>query len=187
MRRELFPICLAALAAAGCGNQQSEPPVVTNPDSPIGQTAAWFDKQGVRFSAPGGWHLQPGAAPLVATVQSGTASIAVWRYPRTESLPTTKAALTQARDLLLAAAHARDMTFKETKVAITRVRGRPAIQVRGTETVSGQPRTVRSTHVYALGAEVVVDAFAPPAVFPRVDRDVFRPLLRSLHLVTPKP
>jgi hypothetical protein len=187
MRRELFPICLAALVAGGCGNQQSRPPDVANPDPPIGHTVAWFDKQGVRFSAPGGWHLQPGAAPLVATVQSGTASIAVWRYPRTESLPRGKAALGQARDLLLAAAHARDATFKETKVAITKVHGRPAIQVRGTETVSGQPRIVRSTHVYALGAEVVVDAFAPAGVFPRVDRDVFGPLLRSLHVVTPKP
>jgi hypothetical protein len=187
MRRELFLTCLAALAACGCGNQQSEPPDVSHPSPPIGHTAAWFDKQGVRFTAPVGWHLQPGAAPLVATVQSGTASIAVWRYPRTEPLPKSKAAMAQARDLLLAAAHARDATFKATKVAITRVRGRPAIQVRGTETVSGQPRTVRSTHVYALGAEVVLDAFAPADVFPRVDRDVFGPLLRSLHVVTPKP
>jgi hypothetical protein len=188
MRRQLPPICLTAVVvAAGCGNQRSAPVDVTTPGSALGQNVASFDRQGVRFTAPTAWHVQPGTAPLVATVQSGTASVAIWRYPRTESLPATRSALTQARDLLLAAAHARDATFKETKVAITKVRGRPAIQVRGTETVSGQPRNVRSTHVYALGAEVVVDAFAPADVFAQVDRNAFGPLLRSLRLVKPKP
>jgi hypothetical protein len=187
MRRELLPICLAAVAAAGCGNQRSEPPDTTTPAAAIGHTAAWFDKQGVRFDAPGGWHLQTETPPLVATVQSGSASIAVWRYRRTEALPRTRSALAQARDTLLAAAHARDPGFNEVKVAITKVRGRPAIQIRGTEIVSGEPRIVRSTHVYAFGAEVVVDAFAPANVFARVDRAVFGPLLRSLRVVKPKP
>jgi hypothetical protein len=33
---------------------------------------------------------------------------------------------------------------------------------------------------------VVVDAFAPPDVFARVDREAFRPLLRSLRVRAPK-
>ena len=155
---------------------------MATPARPNGATPIAFDRQGLRFSAPGGWHVQPGQSPLVATVQSGTAQIAVWRYPRTEPLPTTDAQLTQARDLLIQAAKARDRTFKEEKTAITKVDGHDAIQVRGTETISGRPQSVRSTHVYAFGAEYVVDAFAPAEVFGQVDREAFLPLVRSLRL-----
>jgi hypothetical protein len=176
---------LACVLLAGCGNEQAEPPDVGAPARPAGTTQVAFDAQGLRFAAPGGWHVQAGQAPLVATIQSGTAQIALWRYPRTEPLPKSGAQLAQARDLLVQAAKARDETFKEAKTAITKLGGHPAIQVRGTETVSGQARTVRSTHVYAFGAEVVVDAFAPAAVFGQVDRDAFRPLVRSLRLRAP--
>jgi hypothetical protein len=176
---------LACLAFAGCGNQQQRPPVVGAPAQPNGTTPVAFDSDGVRFAAPGGWHVQSGTAPLVATVQSGTAMIAVWRYPRTEPLPASREQLTQARDLLLRAAKARDATFKPLRSAITKLGAHPAIQVRGTETISGQPRTVRSTHVYAFGAEVVVDAYAPADVFGRIDRAAFVPLVRSLKLRAP--
>jgi hypothetical protein len=186
MRRLPLLACTAAVLAAGCGNQQSEPPDASTPVRPAGTTPATFDTQGVGFAVPGGWHMTPGPAPLVATVQSGTALITVWRYPRTEPLPKTGAQLNQARDLLIQAAKARDTTFQPAKTAITKLRTHPAIQVRGTETVSGQPRTVRSTHVYAFGAEIVVDAFAPAGVFASVDRDAFRPLLRSLRLSSPR-
>ena len=184
-RASSFACAAAAIVACGCGNQQAEPPDVSLPAHPVGTTPAFFGQQGMRLGVPGGWHLYHGTAPLVATVQSGTATIAVWRYPRSEPLPKTAAQLTQARDLLLQTAKARDETFKEAKTAITKLGGHPAIQVRGTETISGQPRTVRSTHVYAFGAEVVVDAFAPADVFGRVDRDAFGPLLRSLRLHSP--
>ena len=176
---------LACVLVAGCGNEQSKPPDVATPARPAGATQVAFDPQGLRFAVPGGWHVQPGQSPLVATVQSGTAQIALWRYPRTEPLPRTDAQLTQARDLLIQAAKARDQTFTEARTAITRVNGHPAIQVRGTETVSGRPRSVRSTHVYAFGAEYVVDAFAPAAVFAQVDREAFRPLVRSLRVRAP--
>jgi hypothetical protein len=186
MRRASSLACAAAaILAGGCGNQQVDPPDASVPARPVGTTPAFFDQQGLRFGVPGGWHVRSGAAPLVATVQSGTATVAVWRYPRSEPLPKTNAQLTQARDLLLQTAKARDQTFKEAKTAITKLDSHPAIQVRGTETISGQPRTVRSTHVYAFGAEIVVDAFAPAGVFDRVDSEVFRPLLRSLRLQSP--
>jgi hypothetical protein len=185
MRRAPSIACAAAVLAAGCGNQQSQPPDASVPVQPAGSTPAAFATQGVRFAVPGGWHLLAGTAPLVATAQSGTAMVAVWRYPRTEPLPKTGAQLTQARDLLLQAAKARDTTFTAARTAITKLGAHPAIQVRGTETVSGQARTVRSTHIYAFGAEVVVDAYAPADVFGRVDRDAFGPLLRSLRLRSP--
>jgi hypothetical protein len=183
MRRPL--LLIACVLLAGCGNQQQRPPDVSTVATPSGTTPAAFAGQGVSFAAPGGWHVQTGQAPLVATVQSGPAQIAVWRYPRTEPLPTTRAQLTQARGLLLQAAKARDQTFKETSTAITKVGGHPAIVVRGTETVGGQPRSVRSTHVYAGGGEVVVDAFAPANVFGRADRVAFRPVVRSLQVQAP--
>jgi hypothetical protein len=176
---------IALLLLAGCGDRQGTPPDVSAPARPNGATPVTFASAGLRFSAPGGWHVQAGAAPLVATVQSGTALVAIWRYPRTEPLPTTHAQLTQARDLLLQAAKARDATFAAAKSTITKLGSHPAIQVRGTETVAGQPRDVRSTHVYAFGAEVVVDAYAPASVFGQVDREAFRPLVRSLRLAAP--
>ena len=183
MRR--LPLLACLLVVAGCGNEQAKPPDMSVPARPSGATAVSFAPQGIRLAAPGGWKVQPGQAPLVATIQSGTAQIAIWRYPRTEPLPKTGAQLTQARDLLLQAAKARDQTFTEAKTTITRIGGHPAIQVRGTETLAGQPQTVRSTHVYAFGGEVVVDAFAPAAVFAQVDRDAFRPLVKSLRLQAP--
>jgi hypothetical protein len=183
MRRLPFLVCL--MVVAGCGNEQAKPPDISIPARPAGTTPVSFAQQGIRLAAPGGWKVQPGQAPLVATIQSGPAQIAIWRYPRTEPLPRNGAQLTQARDLLLQAAKARDQTFKESKTTITKIGGHPAIQVRGTETLAGQPRTVRSTHVYAFGGEVVVDAFAPANVFGQVDRDAFRPLVRSLRLQAP--
>ena len=183
MRRVPVIACAVAILAVGCGNEQSTPPDASRPVHPAG--SAPFESQGIAFATPGGWHARGGAAPLVATVQSGPAQIAVWRYARTEPLPTTGAQLTQARDLLLQAAKARDQTFKEAKTVITKVDGHPAGQIRGTETVSGQGRTVRSTHVYAFGAEIVIDAFAPADVFGQVDREAFMPVVKSLRLASP--
>ena len=56
------------------------------------------------------------------------------------------------------------------------------MQIRAKEHIAGQPRTVRSTHIYAHGAEYVIDAYADADSFRAVDAKVFRPLLRSLHV-----
>lgn len=184
MRRALPTIASFALLA-GCGNDRTPPPDVKTPGPPIGATQARYPAHGIAFKAPGGWRLQPGEAPLVATVQTGQATIAIWRYPRTESLPSTTAHLEAARDALLNAAKTRDSTFKPIKTDVTKVDGAPAVQVRATETIDGQPRTVRSTHIYEHGAEVVVDAYAPDKDFRRVDAQVFRPMLRSLRITKP--
>jgi hypothetical protein len=185
MRRPLL-LTAAALVLAGCGNERTPAPDVRTPGPPIGTMQARYPEHGIAFKAPGGWRLAPGDAPLVATVQTGQATIAVWRYPRSEPLPRTQAHLEAARDALIAAATARDSTFKPIKTAVTRVDGAPAVQVRATETIDGQPRTVRSTHVYKRGAEVVVDAYAPAKDFRRVDAQAFRPMLRSLRITKPR-
>jgi hypothetical protein len=56
----------------------------------------------------------------------------------------------------------------------------------GQEVIGGQVRLVRSTHVFAHQAEVVVDAYAPPSTFPAVNQSVFGPLVASLRLQKPK-
>jgi hypothetical protein len=44
---------------------------------------------------------------------------------------------------------------------------------------------VRSTHLFDRGTEIVIDAYAPPGDFARVDRSVFQPLIRSVRLRAP--
>ena len=44
---------------------------------------------------------------------------------------------------------------------------------------------MRSLHAYGRGAEVVLDAFAPPKDFARVDEQTFAPVARSLRLRKP--
>jgi hypothetical protein len=141
---------------------------------------------GVTFERPKEWHYTPGTAPLLATLTSGEATIAIWRYPRTEPLPETEEELTAARDALVGAAKARDETFKETKAKATRAAHLPAVVIVANETVAGHARTVRSTHVYGNGGEVVVDAFAPPNMFPKLEDPIFRHVVRSLRVAQPR-
>ena len=46
-------------------------------------------------------------------------------------------------------------------------------------------RKVRSTHIYAHNAELVIDAYAPPGDFAAADREAFQPLVRSVRLTQP--
>ncbi len=179
-------VTCAALAVGGCGNSRQPPPDVATPGPAFGTTTAAFPQAGLTLTkVPAGWARTPGEAPAVVTIATGEATIGVFRYPRTEPLPTTAEALDAAATALVAAAKARDPTFTEIKRARLKVDGHPAVQVRGTETVDGRPRTVRTTHVYAFGAETVIDAFAPEEDFRRVDSEVFRPLIASAKLTAP--
>jgi hypothetical protein len=182
MRRLLL---LACVLLAGCGNEQAEPPDVGAPARPAGTTQVAFDAQGLRFAAPGGWHVQAGQAPLVATIQSGTAQIALWRYPRTEPLPRTAEELEAARTRLEARVRERDPSFQLRDSAITRRGGADAIELLGRQTIAGLPFGVRSSHIFNAGFEVVLDAYAPPEDFARLDATVFQPLLRSLEVRAP--
>ncbi len=179
-------VCTAVAAAlAGCGNDQTRPPSVTTPGRAFGWIAVHFPKQGVTFQRPKEWRYEPGSPPLLATMTSGTGTIAVWRYPRSEPLPSTQHELSTARDALVAAAKERDRSFDVVKAKGTRAAHQPAVVIVAHETVGGRPRTVRSTHVYANGGEVVVDAFAPPSEYARVEDAIFRRLVRSLRVEQP--
>jgi hypothetical protein len=181
----LLASCALAVTA-GCGNEPAPIPNTSTPVIPSGTEPVSYRGAGVALEAPVGWKARPGQAPLVTSFTSGQGSVAVLRYPRLEPLPTTRDQLDAATDQLVAAAKARDASFREVGRSRTRVDGSRAIVVRGTERVAGQLREVRSTHVFTRGAEVVVDAFAPPGDFDRVDEQVFRPLVRSLEISRPR-
>lgn len=180
MRPAVLVSTAAAVAAlvAGCGGGTT----TTSPTTPVGL----YPSQGVRFATPEGWSVGKGAGDLVATLQTGQATVAIWRFARHERLPQTKAELAAARDALLTASHDKDATFAAIKTAPTTVAGRPAVQIRARETIAGQMRTVRSTHIYADGAEYIVDAYSDADSFRSIDATVFRPLLRSLRLTKPQ-
>jgi hypothetical protein len=184
VRRAL--VCLVVLAAlSGCGNSKTKPPKVSKPTGAFGWTPVTIANQGILFERPNEWHYTPGTAPLLATLTSGDATIAIWRYPRTETLPSTPAELDKARDALVGAAKIRDPTFRVDKAKGTRAAHQPAVVIVAHERVAGRARTVRSTHVYAFGGEVVVDAFAPPAVYPALEDPIFRHVVRSLKVSQP--
>lgn len=186
MRRRIAPaILLLAAPFGGCGNEPSKPPTVTT----VKEAFGWLDHdiptQGVRFQRPSAWRYAQGTPPLLATLSSGLTTIAVWRYPRNEPLPETQDELTTAKDALVAAAKARDPTFTVVKAKGTRAAHSPAVVIIADETVAGQPRRVRSTHVYAAGGEVVVDAFAPLDQYEKVEDPIIRTLVRSLQISKP--
>jgi hypothetical protein len=179
-------VAFAALLA-GCGNVRQLPPDVATPGPAFGSERVSYPQAGVTLRrAPAGWARISGAAPAVVTIATGQATVGIFRYPRAEPLPKTRAQLDAAATALVAAAKARDPTFTEIKRARLKVDGQPAIQIRGTETIDGQPRTVRTTHVFAHDGELVVDAYAPAASFRRVDARVFRPLLATMQVSPPK-
>lgn len=174
-------VSAVALSVAACGSD--------SPDDAAPRSAAdsgAFPQQGVSFTPPADWSVNEGKGHLVATAQAGSATVAVWRYPRTEKLPASKLQLQAARDSLIGLSKKRDATFEQIKTAATTIAGQPAVQIRAREHIAGQPRTVRSTHIYAHGAEYVIDAYADADSFRAVDAKVFRPLLRSLHVSSPE-
>ncbi|HEV3230306.1 MAG TPA: hypothetical protein VGY97_12580 [Solirubrobacteraceae bacterium] len=170
------------LAAAGCGDSRTAPPYVAATAAPNGFSRASFPADGVSFRAPTNWALTSGHPPQIATVHDGLATLAIWRYPRTQPLPVSQAQLRAVLPALLGAVRARDPTFSVIMARPTVFARSPAIELTGLETIAGALRHVRSIHVFHAGAELVLDAFAPPSDFARVDRLAFQPLLHSVHL-----
>ena len=182
----LFGLATVAALASGCGRERLEPPDTVRPAAPTGTAPERYPSAGVSLDRPANWPFRPGRPPLVASASSGTATVALWRYARSEALPEGRTALEAAQAALEQAVKGRDGTFAVEKSRRLEVDGAPAIQLVGTESVDGEKRRVRSTHVYAQGAEVVLDAYAPEAEFARVDRDVFAPILSSMRIDPPR-
>jgi hypothetical protein len=173
---------LAVLALAGCGNSRTPVAQVTAPARPAGGRTLSYPAAGVRFIAPANWAAVPQRSPLVAVVTSGNAVVSVWRYTDAGAAPSTPAALTSARARLIAAARSRDPHLDVLRATTTRLDGVPAVELDALEHIGSQLRRVQSTHLFAYGAEIVLDEYAPPSLFGTVDREVFVPLQKSLVL-----
>jgi hypothetical protein len=184
--RRTATLLVAVLALAGCGSGKDKSPDASSIPTGGGTVAVKYPAAGIRFRAPQDWRRQAGKAPLVAAVQTGQATIAVWRYPRAEQLPVTHGSLQAAKQALLAQIKKRDPTFKVQKAKLLHVGPKRAVQVLGVGQINGNARMIRSTHIYTQKAEYVVDAYAPETVFARVDRGVFAPVLESLEITKPR-
>jgi hypothetical protein len=176
----------AAVVLGGCGNERAPVPDTTTPDPPVGTKLVKLPAAGVRFKAPANWTGLAAQGKRAGGVQSRTATVAIWRYPRTEPLPAGRAALDEVRGLLVDRVKRRDPTFSVEHARIVRRGGADGIEILGRQRIRGRPFTVRSAHLFSDGAEVVVDAYAPPAAFARLDESVFRPALRSLRIRAPR-
>src|SRR5437588_6990613 len=124
---------------------------------------------------------------MVTVVTSGAAVVAVWRFQRQEPLPSLPDALARARKQLIRAARARDASLQLIRSKLVTVARARAIEVDAIERIRGQVRRVRSTHVFAFGAELVLEEYAPVDLFHAVDHAVFSPLKRSLLLTPTAP
>jgi hypothetical protein len=185
VRRALIILAAAGLVA-GCGNDVTQPANIREIGPPGGFRDARFPEHGIVLSAPAGWRTVAGRDPQVATIATGDAQIAIWRYPRSEPLPGTRAELQTARDELVRAVKSRDSAFDVASTRVVVKEGLRAVEIVGTGTNQGSRRKVRSLHAYGRGAEVVIDAFAPVEDFARVDKQTFGPVTRSLKLRKPR-
>ena len=176
---------LAAILLAGCGNAQTAAPETGRIPAPQDFREVKYSVDGIRLRVPTNWRAVQGNGTHIATVAIGDAQIAVWRYPRTEPLPETRSQLDAARQALVAQVQRRDATFELTSSRVVMKRGLKGVELVGQGSNQGERRSVRSLHAYGNGLEVVVDAFAPPAEFARVDEQTFGPVTRSLRMFKP--
>ena len=178
-----------AVLLAGCGNDRMPVPALGLISTPAGFRDAPYTAQGVAFKAPTNWRVVEGKDPQLATVAIGDAQVGIWRYERSEPLPETRAQLAAARQALVAQIEARDPTFKLTSTRLVLKPGFRGVEVVGVGTNLANRsvlRSMRSLHAYGHGMEVVMDAFAAPRQFARVDEQTFGPMARSLRLSAPK-
>jgi len=177
---------LVAVLLAGCGNSKTAAPETGLIPAPKEFRDVKYTREGVRLRAPSNWRLVPGTGSQLGTIAVGDGQIAIWRYARTEPLPLTRAQLHAARQALVAQVERRDSTFELTSSRLVIKPGLRAVELVGVQTIQGERRSLRSLHAYGRGHEVVVDAFAPPKDFARVDEQTFAPVARSLRLVAPQ-
>ena len=182
MRLALLSI-VAAVVLAGCGNDRTPPPDTGRIPAPSGFRDVKYPAQGVTLRAPANWREIQGSGDQLSTIAIGDAQIAIWRYARTEPLPVNRAQLQAAKEALVAQVQSRDPSFDLTSSRLVIKPGTRAVELIGESTIQGERRTVRSLHVYGRGHEVVLDAFAPPRDFARVDEETFGPVSRSLKLI----
>jgi hypothetical protein len=175
-------LLVAAVLLSACGNEPTPPPDTRTPDPPRGTREVTVQGTGIRFTAPFNWPDLQREGLRVGGIQNKRATVAIWRYPRSEPLPATGLAVREAEKRLVQRVRSRDPRFALRTSQVARRGGARAIELVGSQTIGGLPFGVRSAHIFHAGDEIVVDAYAPPEDFDRVDRTVFVPLLDSLRL-----
>lgn len=166
-------------APAGCGYSRTPVPSVV---APAGFDGESFPRVGIDVFVARGWTESVSALPLAATISSGPAVIALWRYPRSAPPPSDPAALAATRHALVSTARARDPGLRLIRTKLTRIRGAPAVVLDAFEQINGHRRRVRSLHIYVQGGEIVIDEYAPPSQFHAVDHEVFSPVIHAIRL-----
>ncbi|HEY1592330.1 MAG TPA: hypothetical protein VGF81_11095 [Solirubrobacteraceae bacterium] len=180
MRRTLGVMVLGCLLAAGCGDSRAPVPSLTRPAPAHGYRTVHFTDAGVSIASPAGWSPIAERPPLSTAVTSGDAVIALWRYPRRQPPPASPAALGEARASLVAAVRARERSVRVISARTARIDGSPAIELSALETIGGHPRQVLSTHLFTDRGEVVLEEYAPPAIFRAIGGSLFARVRRSL-------
>lgn len=171
----------ASLLLAGCGDSRTSVPNLSAPAAPVAFRSVHFPTAGITLQIPRTWVVVPGHGPLVSTVSSGTAIVAIWRYP-SGAPPSGARALRGAERRLVQRASARDRGLRLIGARVTQVDGTPAVQIDAIERIGVHQRRVRSTHVFRRHAQVVLEEYAPPNIFGAEDRAVFTRLQGSLLL-----
>lgn len=186
VRPLLALIALIALPVAGCGFERTTPPDLGTASPPTTFQPLSFPSDGLALRSPANWHVARGSTPLVAAIDSGRATLAVWRYERAETLPRTAPEVRKVVPALVAQVRKRDPGVRLDPPRVGRYAGAPGVMLTGEQTIFGRRERLRSVHVFSDGAEVVLDAYAPPGQFARVDREVFQPVLASLRIGPPR-
>ena len=183
VRRVLLTSALLLTAGLGaCGDGPTPEPSVARPAlDPSGEPFPF--PSGGSIDMPASWTITPGPAggPEVVRATSGTGSITVWRYARTEPLPVTRRDLRNTRRSLRAAIDARDPSFEYSAAILRRV-PEPGVEIAGIGTMAGAKRSIRSLHAYANGQETVVDCIGPVGDAAAYTETICGPVLRSLEL-----
>ncbi len=188
-RLSLIATAGAVLLLAGCGNDRTQAPELGLISAPKAFRATPFLAQGVQFRSPTNWRVVNGDGTQLATIAIGDAQVGIWRYERDEPLPETRDQLAAARQALVAQIESRDPSFKLTSTRLVLKPGFRGVEVIGSGTNLANrsiQRSMRSLHAYGHGMEIVMDAFAPPKQFARVDEQTFAPMARSLRLSAPR-
>jgi hypothetical protein len=174
-------VAAAALLLVGCGESRAPLPnayLPASPKSPRAFAHLSFPTIGVSFYAPRQWaRVYRSGVVLIA---SGSAVISFRRFASSGPV----SALAPARGRLIAAARQRDQTLQLIRSKLTRIAGVQAIVLDAMETIGGARRRVRSLHLFTPGAEIVIEEYAPLALFRVVDHYVFSPLDHTLKLVS---
>lgn len=183
MRRTLGVVVLGCLLAAGCGDSRAPVPSLTRPAVARGYRTLRFADAGVSIASPAGWSAIAERPPLLTAVTSGDAVIALWRYRRRQPPPSSPAALREARASLVAAVRARERSVRLISVRTSSIDGSPAVELSALDTIAGHPRRVLSTHLFTGGGEVVLEEYAPPAIFRAIGDSLFARVGRSLTVI----